>query len=53
MSLSGWIVICPQCEHKADAEDFDPSCADECTCPKCSAHFLFEYPYEEDEEDEE
>jgi hypothetical protein len=33
-----WIITC-ECGHEAPMDDFGPSCADECTCPKCGASF--------------
>lgn len=48
--LKGWLITCPnpKCGHKAVADDFDPSLADEMECPKCGENFIFEWPEDED-----
>lgn len=48
--IHGYTLTCPRCAHKAPAAAFEPSCADECTCPKCGEDFIVEYDDEEEEE---
>lgn len=45
-----WWITCPECGHKAPLDDYEPSCADECSCPKCEA--FFQVDLSGDEEDE-
>lgn len=53
--IRGYILECPRCCHEGPAAEFEPSCADECTCPKCGCEFEFGYPEDEevDESEEE
>lgn len=48
-----WMITCPHCRHKADMEDFEPSCADECTCPKCGESFEVDLSVDDDDDDDE
>jgi hypothetical protein len=49
-----WWITCPNCGHKAPLKDFEPSLADECSCPQCEEFFQVDLSDpEEDEEDEE
>ena len=48
--MSGLIVTCPRCGYRADAEEFDISLSDECSCPKCGEYFLIESEDENDDD---
>lgn len=39
--IHGYTIECPACGFTGDAGYFEPSCADECTCPKCICEFTF------------
>jgi hypothetical protein len=45
-------IICPECGHQGSDTAFSASCADECWCPKCDAEFVFEYPDDDDEDED-
>ena len=49
-----WWITCPNptCGFQAKLMDFEPSCADECTCPKCEEFFQWEEPEDEEEEED-
>jgi hypothetical protein len=47
-----WIITCPECPYTGPLDSYEPSCADECTCPKCGCSFEFEAPADEDDEAE-
>ena len=44
----GWWITC-ECGHCAHMDDFEPSCADECTCPKCGMFFQVDLSLDDDE----
>jgi hypothetical protein len=50
--VMGWIITC-ECGYEAPMDDFDPSCADECHCPKCGMCFIPDLTSDDDDDDEE
>jgi hypothetical protein len=51
--ILGYVITCPNCGYSGDSRTYEPSCADECECPKCHYAFTFEYPEDDDEEEDE
>lgn len=49
-----YIIGCPECDYKGPLKSYAPSCADECTCPKCECFFTIQWDdlADEGEEDE-
>ncbi len=45
---AGYYIQCPECRYQDWINAFDPSCAWECFCPKCSEKFTFEPDDDED-----
>lgn len=48
-----WMITCPECSHEAPLKDFEPSCADECSCPECDAFFQIDLSMEDEDDDDE
>lgn len=51
-----WIIHCPACPNRSPLESYEPSCADECICPRCGESFTIDWDAihaENDDEDDE
>lgn len=48
-----WLITCPNscCGYQGPMDEFEPSLADECACPKCET--FFEVDLTDDEDDDE
>jgi hypothetical protein len=47
----GWWITC-ECGYCAHIDDFSPSLADECICPKCGMCFEVDLTWASDDDDE-
>jgi hypothetical protein len=47
-----WWLTCPnsRCQFQGSLKEFEPSSADECTCPRCGEFFEWEEPDDETED---